>query len=96
MATPPNSAAALVLGIISFFFCWLPVMGLTCGIIGAALAGKGLREYRLHSDKYSGNGMLVTGNVFSIIGIVVSAIVLFFSIIALIVAGSVSALFWDL
>ena len=94
--SPPNSVASLILGIISFISTWFPIVGLTCGIIGIVMSGKGLREYAKNQQIYSGNGLLVTGKVFSVIGVVLSSIFLVFFILYMIFIGGLAFAWWEI
>ncbi|MCL2353918.1 MAG: DUF4190 domain-containing protein [Defluviitaleaceae bacterium] len=62
-----KAIASLVLGIISIVFCYLPLVGLVCGIVGLIMASQARRE------GFNG-GMRQGGVVTSIIGIVISSI----------------------
>ena len=62
-----KAIGSLVLGIISIVFCYMPFVGLVCGIVGLVMASQARRE------GFNG-GMRQGGVVTSIIGIVVSSI----------------------
>jgi hypothetical protein len=79
----PNSVASLILGILSLLSgCY--GLGLILGIIGAVLAGSGMRAYNANPGMYKGEGMLKAGKILSIIGIVFGAISLLTSLIMII------------
>lgn len=86
----PNATASLVLGIISILgaFCY-GIVGLVCGIIGLVLANKDRRLYQAAPEFYSPSSFSASnaGRVCSIIGIVLSSIILLFFIFYMIVFG---------
>lgn len=90
----PNAVASLVLGILSLLSGCYGV-GLILGIIGAILAGSGMKAYNANPSLYKGEGMLKTGKILSIIGIVFGAISLLTSIIMLISGASFLAFYSD-
>lgn len=93
--TAPNAVTALVLGICSLLFgCFF--VGLVCGIVGLVLANKGVQIYRQSPESYSGYGMLNAGRIMSIIGIVFSALYVFYYIIAIGVLGGTGLAFFNL
>lgn len=90
----PNATTALVLGIISIIgsFCY-GIVGLICGIIGLVLANKDKRLYQEAPDLYSQSsfGTSSAGRTCSIIGIVLSSlimVVVIFFIITIFYASS--------
>lgn len=82
----PNATAALVLGILSIVlsFCY-GLFGLSCGIIGLILANKDRRLYLETPELYSpaSFGQSNGGRICSIIGIIISSLILFLFIILL-------------
>ena len=73
----PNSAAVLVLGIISIALCWCyGVVALTCGIIALVLSNKALVLYKANPNAYtpSSYNNLKAGRVCAIIGLCLSAL----------------------
>lgn len=64
-----ESVAGLVLGILSLFFAWLPVIGLACSILGLVMAIKGRKMCAAVSFHRAGTA----GEVCSIIGLVLSS-----------------------
>jgi hypothetical protein len=80
----PYSTLALVMGILS-----LTCGGFICGIIGLIFANKGLTEYNQNPELYKGVGMLNAGKIMSIIGIVLSALIIIIYVIYAIVLGTV-------
>jgi M penetrans paralogue family 26 len=91
----PNATSALVLGIISIIgaFCY-GIVGLICGIIGLVLANKDRKLYKEAPELYlqSSYGTSNAGRTCSIIGIVLSAlvilVVIFYVILFVGLAGS--------
>ncbi len=77
----PNATGALVLGILSIVgsFCY-GVIGLICGIIGLILANKDKKLYREAPELYSPSSFATSnaGRTCSIIGIVLSALIIVF------------------
>ncbi len=86
----PNSIAALVMGILSWCFCALYI-GIIFGIIGLVMAGKGFKQFNANPEIYSGKGMLIAGKVLSIIGIVVSSLMILYTIIFVAILGTASS-----
>ena len=58
------SIVGLGLGVLSLIFCWLPVIGLLCGIIGITVACVGFMKQR--------SGFAIGGLVASIVGTLLS------------------------
>ena len=58
--------ASLVLGIVSIFFCWVPILGIVSGILGIVFS---IKQKKIHP-----NGIAISGLVTSIIGLVFSAL----------------------
>ena len=84
----PNSTAVLVLGICSIVFgCFF--VGLILGIIGITMASKGRKMYKDNSELYDGYGALNAGWILSIIGVVMSALYVFYWVIAVAILGGV-------
>lgn len=82
--TLPNSTMILVFGILSILTCCCyGVIGLIFGIIALVMAGKAKRIYLAEPDLYRGYNNVKTGRILAIIGIVLSALYLIFTIIAL-------------
>lgn len=66
----PNSAAVLVLGILSIVpGCGF--LGLILGIVGLVISKEGKQLYFQNPDKYTGYGNLNAGRILCIIGIVI-------------------------
>lgn len=84
--TAPNAIASLVLGILSLVSGCFTV-GLIFGIIGLALSSSGMKEYYTNPDMYTNFGMLKTGKILSLLGVIFSGVTLLISIIYMIVAG---------
>ena len=72
--------ASMVLGIVSLLFFWMPYITIFLSIVGIVLAVLQNKTYK--------NGIATTGLVTSIIGLVLSAILLFFLIIGMIAMAS--------
>ena len=62
--------AGMIVGIISYIFCWIPFLGLVLGVVGTALSGVGMSR----RAAYKLNGFAVAGLVLGIIGIVVGLV----------------------
>lgn len=86
----PNATTALVLGIISIVgsFCY-GVVGIICGIVGLILANKDKKLYRDSPELYTqaSNGTSNAGRVCSIIGIVISSLIIVLVLICVIIFG---------
>ena len=90
----PNAVASLVVGILSLLSgCY--GLGLILGIIGAVLAGSGMRAYTANPAMYKGEGMLKAGKILSIVGIVFGAISLLTSVIMIISGASFLSFYSD-
>ena len=87
----PNATTALVLGIISIVgsFCY-GIVGLICGIIGLVLANRDKKLYLDSPELYSPSSYSTSsaGRVCSIIGIVISCLVIVMVIIYIAILGS--------
>jgi len=86
----PNSTASLVLGIFSIVTCWcygLP--GIILGAIGFILGKKAVETHNEDPELYEGVGNAKAGKIISIIGLILSLIV-----IAAMVWG-ISKIGWD-
>lgn len=92
MQNLPNATTALVLGIISIvgLFCY-GIVGLICGVVGLILANKDRKLYRDAPEVYSLSSYSTSnaGRVCSIIGIILSAIIVVIVIFALVFFGTV-------
>lgn len=62
--------AGMIIGILSYLFCWVPVLDLILGVVGIILSGVGLHR----KERYRLNGFAIAGLVLSIIALVFSAI----------------------
>jgi len=91
----PNAVAALVLGILSLVSGCL-FIGLILGIIGLVLANKGLQTYYLSPSSYKNVGMLNTGKILSIIGIVLGGVSIVVGIISMVLLGGSLFFFEDI
>jgi hypothetical protein len=95
----PNSAAVLVLGIISIALCWCyGVVALTCGIIALVLGNKGMSVYKANPNAYtlSSYNNLKAGRVCAIIGICLASLMVVYVIIVFAFLGAAfSAMPWE-
>lgn len=83
-----NSTLILVLGILSIVTCCCyGVIGLILGIVTLVLAKKATAIYAENPDLYTGFQNVKTGKILAIIGLVLSAIYLLFSIWAIMTFG---------
>jgi hypothetical protein len=96
----PNSAAVLVLGILSIVLCFCyGLIGMTLGIIALVLASKGITVYKANPNAYSltSYNNLKAGKICAIIGVVLSAIYLIFIVIYILILGAAfAAMPWDM
>ena len=77
----PNATAVLVLGIVSIVSCCCyGVPGLITGIIGLVLYKKDNALYQQNPTQYSDYNNLNTGRILSIIGIVLSVLMIFYMV----------------
>lgn len=82
------AVVGLILGIVSIVFPWIPYIGflaLPAGIVGIILSAKGRKVP-------TGKGMATAGLVLSIIGVVLSGIVVLCAICAIGTVGCAAAL----
>jgi uncharacterized membrane protein YjgN (DUF898 family) len=95
----PNSAAVLVLGILSIVFCiCYGLIGLVLGIIALALASKATNLYKSNPSNYTTSSFnnLKAGKICAIIGVILSALMFLYMIIILVFVGTaMSAMPWD-
>jgi hypothetical protein len=83
----PNAVATLILGLCSLLFgCFF--VGIICAIIALAISGGPKRLYMQSPAQYSGYGMLNAGRILSIIGIVLGAIAIIYTIVAVAILGN--------
>jgi hypothetical protein len=96
----PNSAAVLVLGILSIVLCFCyGLIGMTLGIIALVLASKGTTIYKANPNAYSLTSFnnLKAGKICAIIGVVLSAIYLIFFVIYILILGAAfAAMPWNM
>ena len=85
----PNASAVLILGIFSILTCccW-GVIGLILGIIALVLAKKDMELYNENPELYANYSNLNTGKILAIIGIVLSAIYLIYTIVLFTTVGT--------
>lgn len=62
--------AGMIIGMLSYIFCWVPVLDFILGLIGVILSGVGLSR----KERYRLNGFAVAGLVLGIIGLVIGVI----------------------
>jgi hypothetical protein len=95
-STLPNSAATLVLGILSIVFCWCyGIIGVTLGIIALAISNGPKKLYLANPGAYEGYQNLKAGRVCAIIGICLSSLTLIYIIVYILVIGSIASLSLD-
>lgn len=84
----PNANAVLILGILSIITCccW-GIVGVILGVIALVLAKKDTALYSENPSLYTNFNNLNTGKILAIIGIVLSAIDLIWTIYSLIFIG---------
>ena len=87
----PNATASLVLGIIAIVgsFCY-GIIGLICGIVGLILSNKDKKLYKENPELYSPSSFSTSsaGRTCSIIGIVLSSLIIIVIIFYIILIGS--------
>lgn len=71
--------AGMIIGILSYVLCWIPVFDFILGLIGVILSGVGLSR----KERYRLNGFAVAGLVLSIIGLVIGFIIMIAFFLAL-------------
>lgn len=87
----PNSAAILVLGILSIVFCFCyGFIGLVLGIIALVLAGKANAIYNANPTTFtiSSFNNLKAGKICAIIGTILSALMLVYVIVVFFIVGA--------
>ncbi len=83
----PNAVAVLVLGICSILFgCFF--IGLICGIIGLVMSKSGIKLYQENPNAYDNYGMLNTGRILSIIGVVLGTLYVVYYVICINILGA--------
>ena len=81
---PPNSTLILVFGILSILTCCCyGIIGLILGIVTIILAGKATKLYAENPELYTGIQNVKTGKILAIIGIILSALYLLFTLWAI-------------
>ena len=95
----PNSAAVLVLGILSIVLCFCyGLVGMILGIIALVLASKGNALYKSNPGMYSLSSYnnLKAGKICAIIGVVLSSLYLIFVVVYILFLGALfSVMPWD-
>lgn len=71
--------AGMIIGILSYIFCWIPVFDFILGLVGVILSGVGLSR----KERFRLNGFAVAGLVLSIIGLVIGFIIMIAFFVAL-------------
>ncbi len=87
----PNSAAVLVLGILSIVFCFCyGFIGLVLGIIALVLAGKANAIYKSNPTNFTVSSFnnLKAGKICGIIGTILSALMLVYVIVVFFIIGA--------
>ena len=87
----PNSAAVLVLGILSIVFCFCyGFIGLVLGIIAIVLAGKANAIYNANPSNFtiSSFNNLKAGKICAIIGTILSALMLVYVVVVFFIVGA--------
>ncbi len=99
-APVPNSAAVLVLGILSIVLCFCyGIIGITLGIIAVVLASKGKALYEANPGAYTlaSFNNLKAGRICGIIGLILSSLYIIFIIIYIVILGAAfAAMPWDM
>ena len=75
--------AGMIVGILSYIFCWVPVLDFILGLVGVILSGVGMSR----KANYRLNGFAVAGLVLSIIGLFIGLIYMIVFFVALSVAA---------
>ena len=95
----PNSAAVLVLGILSIVFCFCyGFIGLVLGIIAIVLAGKANAIYNANPTNFTVSSFnnLKAGKICAIIGTILSALMLVYIIVVFFIVGAaITGLPWS-
>lgn len=76
----PNSTLILIFGIVSIVTCCCYGIGVIFGIVAIVMAGTATKVYMENPEQYSGFQNVKTGKILSIIGIILSAIYLAYTI----------------
>jgi len=76
----PNATAVLILGILSILTCCCYGIGVILAIIALILASKDMKIYKENPEIYTNYANLNIGRILSIIGLVLSALSLLFTI----------------
>ena len=63
----------MIVGILSYVFCWVPILGFVLGLIGVILSGIWLSR----KDRYRLNGFAIAGLILSILALVWGLIYIF-------------------
>ena len=85
----PNATAALVLGALSFVFCWCyGIIGLVLGILAVVLASAPSKAYLENPERFTEVSYknLYAGRICGIIGICIGAIILLAVILVVVFA----------
>ena len=95
----PNSAAVLVLGILTLVLCWCyGVVSVVLGTIALVLASSGEREYKLNPQAFSQASYknLKAGKTCAIIGLCLAGITILCAVLYIILIGTLAFNFLNL
>jgi hypothetical protein len=84
----PNSAATLVLGILSIVI-GCGILGLILGIVGLVISKEGRTLYFQDPEKYSGYNNLNAGRVMCIIGVVLGSVTIVVLLTIISIGGAI-------
>ena len=71
----------MVCGILGFVLDWVPIVGFVLSIVALSLCSKGKRAAMMFPGRYTGTGLLTVGQIFGILGIIFSSIILLITIV---------------
>lgn len=77
----PNGISGMVCGILGFVLDWVPIVGFVLSIVALSLCSKGKRAAMMFPGRYTGTSLLTVGQIFGILGIILSSIILLITIV---------------
>lgn len=83
LQNPPGAVGALVCGIVSLVFFWVPIVPVVLGVVGLVLAGKAKKTALAAPSQYVQGGMRTGGFVCALIGTILGSIYLVYWIVAI-------------
>lgn len=86
-----KAVASLVTGIVSIVLCWVPLIGLVCGVLGLVFYAKAKKALEAGEALPNSKGMYTAGMITGIIGLVFSFFYTIAWVIVMLAVGTVAS-----